>query len=290
MNVAHRGVDDASDDARGGAAGEGAIQRRDATQDGSGAAADGGAAASDGSATASTDGGSAGEAPSSDAIPPSGVGQEHTQCDLNTSCMSNATTTIVTCGVEAIGFACEFEGFVGATADVGSGQHVVIGTACCGGCGCTPVEVYYDGRNCWQGIPECVLPQFMDQMFDPHHTTIPNPSFSPPSTVPGNFYLGSGGIGGAPTATAGASAGGAPGTDSGGAPAGGAPTGTAGTGGASAGTGGTGGTGGTSAGAGGTSAGVGGVSAGTGGVAGSGGAQASAGVTTWPEGGTTAVP
>ncbi len=125
-------------------------------------------------------------------------------CTTTTNCKN----TPVTCGVESSGAACEFEGFNGATTQVTCGQQVVIGTACCGGCGCIPVEVYFDGTYCWQGLPKCMLPEFADQVFHPHATTTPNPSFMPPSS----FYLGSGGIGGSAGAssTSGGHGGGTP--------------------------------------------------------------------------------
>ncbi|MEI9953811.1 MAG: hypothetical protein WDO74_33755 [Pseudomonadota bacterium] len=113
---------------------------------------------------------------------------------MNGSCSSKCEDTTVTCGVVSTGIACEFEGFTGATAEVACGQRTVIGTACCGGCGCVPVEVYFDGAHCWQGIPKCTMPSFTDRLWDPHATSTPNTSFVPPSS----FYLGSGGFGGNP--------------------------------------------------------------------------------------------
>jgi hypothetical protein len=104
----------------------------------------------------------------------------------------------VTCGIESNGFACEFEGFLGATADVSCAERVVIGTACCGSCGCVPVEIYFDGTRCWQGMPLCQLPGFNGRLFKPHRTTEPNPSFTPPPS----FYLGSGGFPGTEAADA----------------------------------------------------------------------------------------
>ena len=241
VSVEHRTVDDTTS-GRAGEAGEAAISGRAVNEDGSAGAAEAG---------------SAGEGPSSDSVPPSGVDQQHTQCDLHGSCVSKGEDKPVTCGVEALGFACEFDGFVGATTQVSSGKRAVVGTACCGGCGCVPVEVYFDGSHCWEGIPQCTLPQFTDQLFDPHGTTQPNPSFTPPTTIPGDFYMGSGGIGGsAPAAAGGETNGGTSAGGSAGSPAGGAPDATAGTGGTS----------GSAAGA----------------------AQATAGAPTTPEGGSTA--
>jgi len=117
-------------------------------------------------------------------------------CDLNGTCVSKCEDTTVTCGIESHGLACELEGFTGATAQVSCGQRVVIGTACCGECGCVPVEVYFDGSYCWQGVPECKVDALANRMFFPHQTTTPNPSFTPPDMGPGSFYLGSGGFAG----------------------------------------------------------------------------------------------
>ena len=153
-----------------------------------------GAGVSDGSTGAAGDG-SAGAGAVGDPAP----------CDLNGNCTLQCQST-VTCGIEWPGFACELQGFTGATAEVSCGQRVVIGTACCGGCGCVPVEVYFDGVQCWEGMPECTLPQFTDQLLDPHAPTIPNPSFTVPSTLAGSFYLGSGGFGGGGGAGGGSSA------------------------------------------------------------------------------------
>ncbi|HKO47868.1 MAG TPA: hypothetical protein VJV79_09095 [Polyangiaceae bacterium] len=137
----------------------------------------------------------------------------HESCELDGGCTAQCEDTTVTCGVESTGIACEFEGFTGATAEVACGQRLIVGTACCGGCGCVPVELFFDGTRCWQGIPGCGLDQFNNRLFDPHATTTPNPSFIPPPS----FYLGGGGIGGGdPVLTAGgasgAGAGGAGGT------------------------------------------------------------------------------
>jgi len=131
---------------------------------------------------------SGGSGPTAEAKPPP------KSCDLNETCTSNCEDRAVTCGIDPAGFACEFQGFQGATAEVSCGQRVVIGTACCGGCDCVPVEVYFDGSYCWQGVPQCKLGEFTNQMFFPHLTTTPNASFTPPRGVPGSFYLGSGGV------------------------------------------------------------------------------------------------
>jgi len=94
------------------------------------------------------------------------------------------------------GTACEFEGFTGATGEVTCNERVVIGTACCGGCGCIPVEVYFDGTYCWQGVPECKEQNLAQRMLYPHQPTTPNTSYIPPDNVPGSFLLGTGGFAG----------------------------------------------------------------------------------------------
>ena len=118
------------------------------------------------------------------------AGEPPPPCDLEGNCSAHGDGVKVTCGVESW-FQCEFSGFVGATAEVGWGQHAVIGTACCGACECVPVEVYFDGAQCWQGVPQCD-----GALHKPHATTTPNPTFTVPTDVYGTFYLGSGGFGG----------------------------------------------------------------------------------------------
>ena len=125
-------------------------------------------------------------------------------CDLNGNCDSSCQNTPVTCGVQS-GSECEYWGFVGATAQVTCGQRTVIGVACCGQCECVPVEIYFDGVTCWQGIPQC-----NNALAYPHSTTTPNPSFTPPAGLQGSYTLGPAGggasaSGGASSASAGAS-------------------------------------------------------------------------------------
>ncbi len=150
----------------------------------------GGSVGSSAGSTGETDGDSAAAGASgADAGPPP-------PCDLLGNCGSECAVPTVTCGVRT-GAECEFKGFDGATAEVSCGKPTVVGIACCGACGCVPVEVYFDGAQCWQGIPKCEghdpsQPPFLQ----PHATTTPNPSFTPPTTVVGSFSLGNGGTGG----------------------------------------------------------------------------------------------
>jgi hypothetical protein len=160
---------------------------------------------------------SAGAGSTTDPSPEGDAGQPPPPCDLQGNCSTKCEDSAATCGVVS-GNECEFQGFVGATAQVSCGKPSVVGTACCGACDCVPVEVYFDGTQCWQGTPQCKgrdpsQPPFMQ----PHPTTTPNPSFTPPSTVFGSFYPGNGGEGGneaaggsTGTSTAGTSSGGAP--------------------------------------------------------------------------------
>jgi hypothetical protein len=125
-------------------------------------------------------------------------------CDLEGNCESQCRTK-VTCGIQAAN-ECEFAGFDGATVEVGCGQRASVGVACCGACGCVPVEVYFDGTSCWQGIAEC-----NGRLVSPHAPTTPNPSFTPNSSAYGNFYPGGAGAGaGGGAGASGASSGGGP--------------------------------------------------------------------------------
>ena len=121
-------------------------------------------------------------------------------CDLDGNCASSCEAHPVTCGIVA-GNECEFNGFIGATAEVSCGRRVAVGTACCGQCGCTPVEVYFDGRDCYQALSQCD-----GQLLNPHPPTVPNPSFTPNSAVQGSFYLGGAGAPGSDMPSAGGAA------------------------------------------------------------------------------------
>jgi hypothetical protein len=92
------------------------------------------------------------------------------ECDLlDGGCTSNCTSDRgTTCEVILDHTDCELVEFAGAFATVACGQSAAVGTANCGGCGSVEVDVYYDGARCWQGIPDCPLPQFAGKFFDPH--------------------------------------------------------------------------------------------------------------------------
>jgi hypothetical protein len=198
----------ASNPAKGGAAGS--------NGETSGAVAKGGAAANSGVGRTDTQpdaiAGSAGEALDPTAVGSTGgqAGEPRAPCDLEGHCDPKIVDEQFTCGVVS-GNECEFAGFVGATAQVSPGQRVVIGTACCGACECVPVEVYFDGDRCWQGMSRCSA-----ALVNPHPTTTPNPAFTPSTEAYGSFYLGSAGSEGRETS------GGAGGTGSAGSGGGGA--------------------------------------------------------------------
>jgi hypothetical protein len=84
------------------------------------------------------------------------------------SCASNCTEASVICTVVPDTDTCELKEFVGASAQVACGEAAIVGTACCGECGCVAVEVFYDGTRCWEGIPDCSLVGLAGQWFGPH--------------------------------------------------------------------------------------------------------------------------
>jgi hypothetical protein len=92
------------------------------------------------------------------------------ECDLlDGGCLSDCTSDRGnTCTVILDSTDCELLEFTGAFVTVACGQSAVVGTANCGGCGSVEVEVYYDGARCWEGIPNCALPQLAGKFFDPH--------------------------------------------------------------------------------------------------------------------------
>jgi hypothetical protein len=94
---------------------------------------------------------------------------ESAECDLaDGGCVATCSGQSVTCTVESVSSACEPNMFADASATVACGQTVTVGTSCCGGCGCVPVQLYFDGKRCWEGMPACALSQFAGKFFDPH--------------------------------------------------------------------------------------------------------------------------
>jgi hypothetical protein len=140
----------ASITARAGAANIGA-----AGQAGSGEAGDGASGA-----TSSDDGGAG---PQSAALDPATE-----ECDVDGGCASKCTTDTANCAVQFTADDCEFGVYHDVPTSVACGQSVTVGIANCGECGSVAVEVYYDGTRCWQGIPDCTLPQFSGKFLNPH--------------------------------------------------------------------------------------------------------------------------
>jgi hypothetical protein len=126
------------------------------------------------------------EAPQDPIVPP-------IDCDIDGGCVSQCSSDqSAVCAVVGQGTLCELQGFAGASVEVGCGQRAIVGTACCGECGCVPVEVYFDGKNCWQGVPTCTTPEWTDQFLNPHAPGAADAGWSSAANngVPGHFYLG----------------------------------------------------------------------------------------------------
>jgi hypothetical protein len=113
-------------------------------------------------------------------------------CDIDGGCVSHCTDQSVICAVVSRDALCELEGFAGASAEVGCGQRAIIGTACCGECGCVSVEVFFDGKDCWQGVPTCTVAEWTDQFLDPHAPGAADGGWISAANngVQGRFYLG----------------------------------------------------------------------------------------------------
>jgi hypothetical protein len=90
------------------------------------------------------------------------------QCDLDGGCVSQCSNQTAVCAVQSTNLLCELQGFTGASTEVACGQRAVIGTACCGECGCVTVEVFFDGTYCWQGVPTCTVSYLTNQFLEPH--------------------------------------------------------------------------------------------------------------------------
>jgi hypothetical protein len=94
-----------------------------------------------------------------------GTGDVGSECDITTGCAATCQEESATCTVAPLDFACEFVAVAGESAQVACGEMAVVGMACCGGCGCVDVKVYFDGHKCWQGIPDCQIDLFTDKLF-----------------------------------------------------------------------------------------------------------------------------
>jgi hypothetical protein len=130
-------------------------------------------------------GGADAEDPPDSSVPPNA-------CEIDGGCVSQCTDPSAICAVVSRDILCELEGFVGASAEVGCGQRAVIGTACCGECGCVPVEVFFDGKNCWQGVPTCAAAEWANQFLSPHAPGAADGGWISAANngVQGQFYLG----------------------------------------------------------------------------------------------------
>ena len=116
-------------------------------------------------------------------------------CDFaDGGCVSQcgAQTQTTVCAVVTPDSLCELQGFVGTSTQVACGQAAIIGTACCGACGCVPVEVFFDGTYCWEGVPTCTVYGLTDQYLDPHAPGPLDAGWDPADAngIPGTFTLG----------------------------------------------------------------------------------------------------
>lgn len=117
------------------------------------------------------DGTSAGEAGAAGAVAAS-PDPPPAECALDGgTCSANPHPTCAEprakCTVRDPGFSCELPKFAGVSATVACGATATVGTACCGACGCVKVEVYYDGEYCWEGFPDCSLPEYAGKLLFP---------------------------------------------------------------------------------------------------------------------------
>jgi hypothetical protein len=128
-----------------------------------------------------------------DAEDPSDTIVAPNDCDIDGGCVSQCTDQSAICAVVSRDTPlCELQGFVGASAELGCAQRAIIGTACCGECGCVPVEVFFDGKNCWQGVPTCTAAEWTDQFLSPHAPGAADGGWISAANngVQGQFYLG----------------------------------------------------------------------------------------------------
>ena len=90
------------------------------------------------------------------------------ECDSEGICTEGCDAPSVTCVVGTLEIGCEIKQFRGMSATVGCGRTASVGTANCGACGSVAVEVYFDGKQCWEGIPSCSRPEYFGKFLDPH--------------------------------------------------------------------------------------------------------------------------
>lgn len=101
-----------------------------------------------------------------------GAGSPPDSCAADGGCPKQCAAASAVCSVIEDPVACEFEKSVGKSARVSCGESAFVSTPNCGSCGEVDVRVYFDGKYCWQGMPDCALPGFTGMFFLPH---LPNP-------------------------------------------------------------------------------------------------------------------
>ncbi len=89
---------------------------------------------------------------------------ESGDCGTPSSC---ATQTAV-CTIVSASNACEIALTVGESATVACGSVATVRTVSCGGCTEVAVKVYFDGKHCWEGLPDCPLDEYAGKFFGPH--------------------------------------------------------------------------------------------------------------------------
>ncbi|MEO6599361.1 MAG: hypothetical protein ABIQ16_05775 [Polyangiaceae bacterium] len=144
----------------GGTAGKGGHPPKaggDAGEGGSGGDNEGSVAGESGSPSADAGSGGATETTPSEISADAGAGPVPTRCAAKQA----------TCAVLSEP-ACEFMAFADQTKTLSCGEIATVGMAQCGACGPATVELYFDGRTCWQGIPDCALADFAGKFVYPH--------------------------------------------------------------------------------------------------------------------------
>ncbi len=94
--------------------------------------------------------------------------EEASSCDLDGDCLATCHGQLAECEVVDPGYSCEFTQLAGVSQQLTCGEPLVAGNVCCGGCGCVDVVLYFDGQQCWQGLPACDLPEYAGKVLFPH--------------------------------------------------------------------------------------------------------------------------
>jgi hypothetical protein len=87
------------------------------------------------------------------------------ECSISDGCEARCQQATGTCQLIDMPFACEFDEYAGNSRELACGELVTVGPVECGGCGPVDVKIYFDGRSCWQGLPDCTLPEFNGVLF-----------------------------------------------------------------------------------------------------------------------------